>query len=197
MRISFLVGLLSSITFSFGQDFVIHDKVLDSLKGNSPSPLITLESVPATKKVTITCSPSLPHNNSPLIIVNGLVVDDIEGLGLNPDEITSIDVIKDTAASGIYGYRARRGAIVVTTVRLQTEIREEISIFPNPTAGAIQMTGEIGQYKLLNSTGSLALQSYQTIKTKAEAEISEFLESSKGGIYFLQVGDKVIRIKKN
>ena len=55
--------------------------------------------------------------SSPLLIIDGInagYADD--GLnGLNPNDIESIDVLKDAASSAIYGARAANGVILVTT----------------------------------------------------------------------------------
>ena len=56
-------------------------------------------------------------NSSPLLIIDGInagTADD--GLnGLNPNDIESIDVLKDAASAVIYGARAANGVILVTT----------------------------------------------------------------------------------
>ncbi len=56
-------------------------------------------------------------SSSPLLIIDGIVsgtADD--GLnGLNPNDIESIDVLKDAASAAIYGARAANGVILVTT----------------------------------------------------------------------------------
>ena len=56
-------------------------------------------------------------NSSPLLIIDGInagTADD--GLnGLNPNDIESIDVLKDAASAAIYGARAANGVILVTT----------------------------------------------------------------------------------
>ena len=55
--------------------------------------------------------------SSPLLIIDGInagTADD--GLnGLNPNDIESIDVLKDAASAAIYGARAANGVILVTT----------------------------------------------------------------------------------
>ncbi len=50
---------------------------------------------------------------SPLYIVDGLIVDDIDFI--NPADIESIDVLKDAASAAIYGSRAANGVVLVTT----------------------------------------------------------------------------------
>jgi iron complex outermembrane receptor protein len=58
---------------------------------------------------------SLTASNAPLIVVDG-----IPGIDINtvqPNEIVSIDVLKDASASAIYGSRGANGIIIITTNR--------------------------------------------------------------------------------
>ncbi len=52
-------------------------------------------------------------DNSPLILVDGTPVSDLDNV--NPDDVESISVLKDAAAASIYGARAAAGVILVTT----------------------------------------------------------------------------------
>ncbi len=53
------------------------------------------------------------HSSSPLIVVDGVPVEDMSFL--NPDDIEEISVLKDASSSAIYGSRAAFGVILVTT----------------------------------------------------------------------------------
>mgnify|MGYP006283617883 CR=1 FL=1 len=53
------------------------------------------------------------NNTSPLFVVDGLPVSDIDFL--NPKDIASMEVLKDASASAIYGSRGANGVILVTT----------------------------------------------------------------------------------
>ena len=52
-------------------------------------------------------------NNSPLYVVDGVQTYDIAGI--NPNDIESMQVLKDAASSAIYGVRSSNGVIVITT----------------------------------------------------------------------------------
>ena len=52
-------------------------------------------------------------NNTPLYIVDGVPTYDIQFL--NPNDIESMNVLKDAGAASIYGSRANNGVIIVTT----------------------------------------------------------------------------------
>lgn len=56
------------------------------------------------------------RGNTPLVVVNGvpLVTD---WYNINPDDIETIDVLKGTSASALYGSRGKDGAIMITTKR--------------------------------------------------------------------------------
>jgi TonB-linked SusC/RagA family outer membrane protein len=73
---------------------------------------------------------SLNAGNAPLYVVDGVPMiqgslsqialsgQDVTAItGLNPDEIASIDVLKDAAAAAIYGSRGSNGVVIVTTKR--------------------------------------------------------------------------------
>ncbi len=73
---------------------------------------------------------SLNAGNQPLYVVDGVPIlqDDFAQLGLggqdvtgvtgiNPDEIASIDILKDAAAAAIYGSRGSNGVVMITTKR--------------------------------------------------------------------------------
>lgn len=67
---------------------------------------------------------SLSASNDPLIVIDGIPVDNdgISGLSnplstINPSDIESMTVLKDASATAIYGSRASNGVIIVTTKR--------------------------------------------------------------------------------
>lgn len=89
-----------------------------------------------SSKVRIRGVSSFGGNNSPLIVVNGVPIDntnygvsgDVSEVGsnrrsdsgdglssINPDDITSMSVLKGAAASALYGARAKDGVIMITT----------------------------------------------------------------------------------
>lgn len=64
--------------------------------------------------IVIRGTSSFSANSNPLIVVDGFPYDD--GLeSLNPGDIKSVEILKDAAASAIYGSRAANGVILVTT----------------------------------------------------------------------------------
>lgn len=83
-------------------------------------------------KMTIRGTSSLYAETSPLLVVDGLPIEGrIEDL--NPYDIESINVLKDAAASAIYGARASNGIIVITTKNAKREGKLEIDFSTNLT----------------------------------------------------------------
>ena len=57
---------------------------------------------------------SINRSNEPLVLVDGIERD---LSGINPNDIASVDVLKDAASSAIYGSRASNGVVLITTKR--------------------------------------------------------------------------------
>ena len=57
------------------------------------------------------------QNNDPLYIVDGTPVEDSYVNFLNPEDIQSIQVLKDASAASIYGSRASNGVVVIETFK--------------------------------------------------------------------------------
>jgi len=56
--------------------------------------------------------------NDPLYIVDGVPTGSL--LGLNPDDIESMQILKDAASASVYGARASNGVIIITTKKGKT-----------------------------------------------------------------------------
>ena len=76
----------------------------------------------AGSQILIRGGSSLLASNAPLIIIDGVPVDNttIAGAGnpltlINPNDIESMTVLKDASSTAIYGIRASNGVIIVTT----------------------------------------------------------------------------------
>jgi TonB-linked SusC/RagA family outer membrane protein len=76
------------------------------------------------QKITVRGPGSLRADAAPLFVVDGLALDNNATGGatnplafINPQDIESIDVLKDASATAIYGARGANGVILVTTKR--------------------------------------------------------------------------------
>jgi TonB-dependent starch-binding outer membrane protein SusC len=68
----------------------------------------------ATVRIRVRGGISITQNNDPLYIVDGVQVENALNV-IAPQDIQSIDVLKDAAATAIYGARGANGVIVITT----------------------------------------------------------------------------------
>ncbi|MGD1319303.1 SusC/RagA family TonB-linked outer membrane protein [Chryseobacterium sp. 2R14A] len=76
----------------------------------------------ASQNIIIRGVGSLRSGTTPLYVIDGFVIDNSNtGVAnnpmnfINPDDIASIDVLKDASAAAIYGARGANGVIVITT----------------------------------------------------------------------------------
>ncbi len=53
------------------------------------------------------------NDSDPLYVVDGFIVDDIEHI--NPNDISSMEILKDASSSSIYGARGANGVVLITT----------------------------------------------------------------------------------
>jgi TonB-linked SusC/RagA family outer membrane protein len=78
-------------------------------------------------------------NNQPLFIVDGVPTQDISFL--NPQDISSFQVLKDAGAASVYGARASNGVVVITTNKGRGD---EISVNYSGSFGyQVPQTGEV------------------------------------------------------
>lgn len=63
---------------------------------------------------------SLSASNAPLIVVDGIIFAG-ELSDINPNDIQSVDVLKDASAATVYGSRAANGVILITSKKGKTE----------------------------------------------------------------------------
>ena len=76
----------------------------------------------AGAQIRIRGGSSLNASNDPLIVIDGLAMDNegVKGLSnplsmINPQDIESFNVLKDASATAIYGSRGSNGVIIITT----------------------------------------------------------------------------------
>ena len=60
---------------------------------------------------------SINGNTEPLILLDGTPIDEDDFRALNPNEVESLDVLKDAGATAIYGNRGANGVILIKTKR--------------------------------------------------------------------------------
>lgn len=114
-----------------------------NIRGNSSLPMSVAEFNSSTGNAV----------NTPLIILDGFEMSLEKLMDYNDEEIESINILKDAAATAIYGSRGSNGVIVVTTRQ--------------PDAGKLRIQAEVGldieapdltSYDYLNATEKLELE---------------------------------------
>ena len=72
----------------------------------------------AGAQITIRGQGTINADGNPLVVVDGIEFGDAGNLKqVNPDDIATIDVLKDASATAIYGSRGANGVIIITTKR--------------------------------------------------------------------------------
>jgi len=79
-------------------------------------------------------------STNPLILIDGVPGDFYT---VSPDDIESIDVLKDGSAAAIYGTRGTNGVIIITTKRARTDIRSHVDYSGYISTQAIRKKTEV------------------------------------------------------
>lgn len=127
---------LTGSVVSVGSDEIEKTTLQDPisiLQGRAPGVQITSNSGAPGGEMTIRVrgNSSLNAGNNPLFVVDGVPIESnslsslngTENFGLNPladinpDDIASIEILKDAASTAIYGSRAANGVVLITTKR--------------------------------------------------------------------------------
>lgn len=156
---------LTGSVVSVGSDEIAKTSLQDPisiLQGRAPGVQITSNSGAPGGEMTIRIrgNSSLNSGNSPLFVVDGVPIESnsvsslngTENFGLNPladinpDDIASMEILKDAASTAIYGSRAANGVVLITTKR-GAEGRAEVTA--NFTTGVSEITRYLS---VLNAT---------------------------------------------
>lgn len=113
---SVVTGAISKVT---AQDFVDapNGGIGQVLQGRSAGVTIAMNSgAPgSTSTIRVRGVTTFSGANDPLWVVDGLPLENADIAALNQADIESIEVLKDAASAAIYGVRASKGVILVTT----------------------------------------------------------------------------------
>ncbi|MBP9103172.1 MAG: TonB-dependent receptor [Chitinophagaceae bacterium] len=91
--------------------------VAEMIRGQAAGVQVTLGSARpgGTSNILIRGRNSIRGGNDPLVVLDGFPIENINDV--NPDDIASIEILKDASAQAIYGARASNGVILITTKR--------------------------------------------------------------------------------
>lgn len=125
MKRSDLTGSVASVAAKDLQGFK-SSSVAGALSGQVAGVQITqADGAPGSEfSINIRGVGTLTGNNSPLYIVDGFQVDNIDYL--SESDIENIEILKDASSSAIYGSRAANGVVLITT-KSGKESRPQIS----------------------------------------------------------------------
>ncbi len=113
------------------------------LAGKISGVVITSDAAPGGgSKIRIRGESSLSASNNPLIVVDGIPLDNGGVSGsrnqlniINPNDIESFTVLKDASAAAIYGNRASGGVIIITTKKGKLGKKIQIGYNANVSVG--------------------------------------------------------------
>ncbi|MFT4664369.1 MAG: TonB-linked SusC/RagA family outer membrane protein [Polaribacter sp.] len=112
-------GAISRISAESIEGFAVSD-VSQALEGQVTGLLVNEASgQPGASKTILIRGISTNGDNSPLFIVDGLQVGNIDNIA--PGDVESVDVLKDAASCAIYGARAANGVVIITTKKGKNE----------------------------------------------------------------------------
>ena len=91
--------------------------VLQKLAAATPGVTVNSSGSPGGRSTVRIRGISSFQNNDPLYIVDGVPMEETYMNWLNPEDITSMQVLKDASAASIYGSRASNGVILIETTK--------------------------------------------------------------------------------
>lgn len=91
--------------------------------------------------------------NVPLFVLDGFIVPISQVLELDPTRVESITILKDAAATAIYGSRAANGVVVV-----ETKVAPDGTLSITYSGGLTVQTPDLTDYNLCNATEKLQLE---------------------------------------
>lgn len=157
-------------------------QVSEALQGRMAGVLVESSGIPGGDvKIRIRGNSSVSKSNDPLYVVDGIVRE--SGLeGINPDDIQSIQVLKDASSTAIYGSRGANGVVLVQT-KTGREGRTDV-VFD----------GSWGWSTAYNLPEMMNAQQYAEALVKykgiSQAELKPYLDGTDKGVDWL---DEVLR----
>lgn len=153
----------------------------------------------AAPKIRIRGATSLSGDNKPLWVVDGIILEDVVNIsnealstgdastligssvaGLNPDDIESFNILRDAAATALYGARAMNGVIIVTTKKgRNTEGTPNFSFSNNLTTF---LKPSYRTYDILNSADQMAFMI--ELENKGYFNHSQISRARNGGVFY-------------
>lgn len=150
----------------------------------------------AAPKIRVRGASSIYGDQKPLWVVDGVVLEDLVNVsadelssgdaetlisssvaGINSDDIESFQILKDAAATALYGAKAMNGVIVITTKK-GTKGKTRISYTSNYT---VKMKPEYSDYNIMNSKDQMSV--YSQMEDKGWLNHAAIAKRKDGGVY--------------
>ena len=149
-------------------------QVSDALQGRVSGVQVQSSGVPGgTAKIRVRGSGSINRSNDPLYVIDGIVRE--SGLtGLNPEDIQSMQILKDASSTAIYGSRGANGVVLITTKTGKANVRQ------------IMFDAQIGvgtvakRYETLNPHEFATLYNTYRKETFSQEQLSAFQNGTAG-----------------
>jgi TonB-linked SusC/RagA family outer membrane protein len=150
----------------------------------------------AAPKIRVRGATSITGENKPLWVVDGIVLEDVVNIsneqlstgdpstllgsavaGLNPDDIETFEILKDAAATSLYGARAMNGVVVITTKkgkagRFLTSYTANFTNSLKPSYSSYDILDSYNQMKIFNE-----------LYMKGWLNYTEILQQSRYGVF--------------
>lgn len=140
-----LSQLSSSVSVVSGDKLrdVTSNDVTSMLQGKAPGVIVSSPSGSPSQapSIVIRGSSSITAGSDPLYVVDGVI-----GGSANPNDVESVTILKDAAATGLYGSRAANGVIIITTKSGKAG-KNQVNF--NLTTGVNNAT--MGNFKVMNA----------------------------------------------
>lgn len=147
-------------------------------------------------KIRIRGATSITGDNKPLWVVDGVVLEDVINIsndqlssgdpatllgssvaGLNANDIESIDILKDAAATAMYGARAMNGVIVITTKKGRIG-KPRITYKGNFSS---QLKPSYNSFDIMNSADQMSV--YNEMQNKGWLNYADLANAADAGVY--------------
>ena len=89
------------------------NNMYEYLEGRVAGVVVTGDASTGNCSITIRGANSINMNNEPLILLDGQEISDL--MMVSPNDVASVDVLKDASSTAIYGSRGANGVILITT----------------------------------------------------------------------------------
>ena len=152
-------------------------QVSDALQGRVAGVNVVSDGIPGgSVKIRIRGTNSINKSNEPLYVVDGMVRE--SGLeGINPEDIQSMQILKDASSTAIYGSRGANGVVIITT---KSGVKGQSSITFDTSIGFSEATRL--PEKMNAQTYAQALVDYNGI---SELDVASYIDGSNSGVDYI------------